>query len=79
MPLSLDRQKACDAIDAARSEMRQALDQILQRLHASYIEVRIHKTNAKAWGDYGRFQNDVEQPIKRALKLKKQRKEKKKR
>jgi hypothetical protein len=78
MPLSTDRQKAWDEIDIARREMRQALDQILERLRESYLEVRIHKTNAKAWGDYVAYQRDVERPTKLVAKLRKQKKAKKK-
>jgi len=78
MPLPPDRQKSWDAINAARGEMRQALDQILERLREGYIEVRIHKTNAQAWKDYVAFQKDVEKPSKLVTKLRTRQKAEKK-
>lgn len=49
MPLTGARQAAWDEVDAARYEMRKALDEILERIRESYIEINLHKTNAKAW------------------------------
>jgi hypothetical protein len=59
MPLSPKRQKAWDEIDAGRQDIAVGLTTILDRLRADYIEINIHKTNAKAWKDYVDFQRDV--------------------
>lgn len=71
-----DRQAAWDVIDAARQEMRQALDQILERLRSSYVEINIRKTNAKAWKLYLNSQKDVDDLINIAGTQRKRRKKK---
>ena len=61
LPLTSGRQKVWGEIDAARWEMRRSLDQILERLRESYIEVNLHKTNAKAWKRYVDFERETRQ------------------
>jgi hypothetical protein len=61
MPLPPERQKAGDEIDAGRCDMAASLRTILDRLRADYIEINIHKTNAKACKDYVDFQHYVEE------------------
>jgi hypothetical protein len=63
LPLPPKRQKIWDEIDKARFEMRKALDQILDRLRESYVEIDIHKTNEKAW----KAHVDMEEEVKRGL------------
>ena len=63
MPLPAERQAAWDEVDGARREMMQALVTILDRLRAAYLEVSIHKTNAKAWKDYLTFQRDLDDDL----------------
>ncbi|CAA7617417.1 hypothetical protein [Magnetospirillum sp. SS-4] len=55
MPLTGKHQQAWNEINSARTEMRRAFDQILERLREGYIEVNIHKANAKAWDEYVEF------------------------
>jgi hypothetical protein len=59
MPLPPQREAIWKEIDVARREMRSAVDAILDRLRSAYIEVSIHKTNAKAWKDYQVFRQEV--------------------
>lgn len=59
MPLRGDRQQIWDEIENARTEMRRALDQILERLRESYIEVNVRKANAKAWKEYIDVQREM--------------------
>jgi hypothetical protein len=58
LPLPPERQKVWDEIDTARIEMRRSLDKILERLRGSYIEVNLHKTNAKAWKDHVAYETE---------------------
>ncbi len=60
MPLPSDRKAVWDAIALARKTMYSSLKSILERLHAEYIEIDIHKSNAAAWSEYISFQKDVE-------------------
>ena len=59
LPLEKKKQQIWDEIDKARTRMRVALDQILERLHDSYIEIDIHKTNDRAWQAYVAIQQYV--------------------
>ncbi|WP_377806600.1 TIR domain-containing protein [Azospirillum sp. A29] len=52
MPLTSDKQEVWDAIDGARTQMREALDEILARVRESYLEVNIKNSNKKAWNEY---------------------------
>ncbi|MCP3395686.1 nucleotide-binding protein [Bradyrhizobium sp. CCGB20] len=52
MPLPPDRKAVWDKINAARYEMKAALDTILNRLRTAYIDVNIRKTNEAAWNEY---------------------------
>lgn len=58
MPLSGERQEAWDAIDAARREMAEAITVILDRLRSDYLEIKINKTNKRAWEAYFADQRD---------------------
>jgi hypothetical protein len=60
MPLPPDRDAIWNEIDAARHEMRFALDAILDRLRSAYIEVKILSTNKKAFDDYLAFKKEAE-------------------
>ncbi|MBX4863612.1 hypothetical protein HJA86_27415 [Rhizobium bangladeshense] len=51
-PLRGEREQAWNEIEAARPEMRKALDDILARLREAYVTVNIRKTNLKAWHRY---------------------------
>ena len=59
MPLTPEREAVWKEIDAARHEMRSTLDAILARLRSAYIDVRILKTNEKAWNDYLAFKREA--------------------
>ena len=50
--LSASQQVAWDAIEAARAEMASGLMTILARLREAYLEIKITKTNERAWNDY---------------------------
>lgn len=50
--LSSDKQKAWDKIDAARNEMADAFAEILERLRADYVEVKLPKLSDRAWKQY---------------------------
>lgn len=63
MPLPPERKSVWDEIDAARGEMMRSLGSILDRLRADYVDVDIHKTNAKAWSDYVEFQREVDDAV----------------
>jgi predicted nucleotide-binding protein len=60
LPLPKRRQQHWDEIDAARVEMRRALDEILARLRADYVEIDLHKTNEDAWKYYREIQKEVQ-------------------
>ncbi|WP_296067960.1 hypothetical protein [uncultured Agrobacterium sp.] len=60
MPLLGDRQKAWDEIEAGRHDMAKGLSMILDRIRADYLEINLHKTNAKAWKDYVDFQREFD-------------------
>jgi hypothetical protein len=51
-PIVGERKQAWDEIEAARPEMRSALDGILARLREAYVTINIRKTNLKAWRSY---------------------------
>lgn len=76
MPLPADRQAAWDDIDGARREMMQAVATILQRLRESYLEINIHRTNAKAWKDHVGFERDLDDELARKPKQKRRKKRK---
>jgi hypothetical protein len=59
LPLGKRKQQIWDGIDKARTQMRAALDEILQRLREGYIEIDIHKTNDRAWKSYAAIQQYV--------------------
>ncbi len=59
MPLTKEGQVAWDAIEQARHDMHQALQEILDRLRTDYIEINIHHTNEMAWKDYLTFHKDA--------------------
>ena len=73
MPLSGERQEAWDAIDAARREMAEAITVILDRLRSDYLEIKIKKTNKRAWEAYVADQRD-ETKLLRKLKRSKKKK-----
>lgn len=58
-PLSKEQQVDWDEIEAARTEMAEALQDLLGRLRESYIEVNLRKTNMKAWNGYVEYQRAV--------------------
>lgn len=60
MPLSGDRQTAWNEIAAACKDMADGLSTVLDRLRADYLEINIHKTNAKAWKVYIDFERDTQ-------------------
>ena len=59
MPLRGAKEAAWEEINDARNEMRGSLDQILTRLRESYIEVKLFKSNAKAWKTYLIYNKEV--------------------
>ena len=60
-------------------EMRKALDEILMRLHESYIEIDIHKTNDEAWKYYVATEKEVQASLSDKIVVpKKSRKQKRK-
>jgi hypothetical protein len=62
-PLLGARQEAWDEIDAGRHEMAAALTTILDRLRADYIEIKLLRTNERAWKEYRDFQREVEERL----------------
>lgn len=58
-PLPPEREAVWNEIDAARREMRLALDIILNRLRNAYIDINIHKANKKAFNDYRAYQREI--------------------
>ncbi len=60
MPLSAERQRIWGQINQARTEMKVALDKILERLRESYIEIDLRKTNRKAWKGYVDFKAEMQ-------------------
>ena len=56
----LDAEQEADwnAIEQGAADMHQALQDILARVRAAYLEVNVNQTNAKAWDDYRAFQKD---------------------
>ncbi|MBU2605165.1 MAG: nucleotide-binding protein [Alphaproteobacteria bacterium] len=59
MPLAGDRQAVWDEIAAACKDIADGQSVILDRLRAGYLEINIHKTNAKAWKGYIDFEREV--------------------
>jgi len=73
MPLSGEREEAWNAIDAARREMAEAITAILDRLRSDYLEIKINKTNKRAWEAYladQREENKLLRKLKRPKKKK---------
>lgn len=58
MPLHGKRQENWNEIDTARMEMGEALRTIIDRLRSDYLEIDIHKTNAKAWEGFIGYHKD---------------------
>jgi hypothetical protein len=58
MPFREDQQKVWDTILAAAQQMRIALDQVLARVRADYLEVDIEATNRAAWQEYVDFKRE---------------------
>lgn len=56
--LSTSQQVAWDAIEAARADMASGLTTILARLREAYLEIKITKTNERAWNDYVAFESE---------------------
>lgn len=79
-PLSKEQQVDWDAIMAARTEMAEALQDLLTRLRKSYIEVSLRKTNAKSWKGYVEYQQSMQDGFSdiAEIKVTKEGKEKKK-
>ena len=75
-PLSSTQQAAWDEIDAARRDMAEGLMTILERLRADYIEIKILKTNARAWKEYVRFESEFKDRPRATRKTKKKRRKK---
>jgi hypothetical protein len=53
-PMTPEREAIWEEIERASGEMHKALDTILNRLRDDYVEVKLRKTNKKAWGEYVR-------------------------
>ena len=71
LPLEGERQDAWDAIDAARRDMADAITTMLDRLRSDYLEIKINKTNKRAWADYiadHRDENELLRKLKRRKK-----------
>lgn len=58
LPLSGERDEVWGAIDAARRAMAEAIMAILDRLRSDYLEIKINKTNKRAWKAYVADQRD---------------------
>ena len=57
-PLDAEQEADWNAIKQGAADMHQALQDILARVRAAYLEVNVNQTNAKAWDDYRAFQKD---------------------
>lgn len=71
MPLCGERQEAWDAIDAARRDMAEAITVILNRLRSDYLEIKINKTNKRAWKAYVADQRDEDKLLRNLKRHKK--------
>lgn len=71
LPLSRKRQEVWDAIDAARLAMAEAIMAILDRLRSNYLEIKINKTNKRAWEAYVADQRDENKLLRKIRRPKK--------
>lgn len=58
-PLNKSQQKDWDAIEKAQLELKNALDELLDRVHSSYLEINPMTTSGKAWNEYKKFQDEI--------------------